>query len=295
MGEKMSDVELIIDAKAQVGEGAIWDSDRRLLYWIDIMESTLFAYDPATGENRAYPVGEHVGTVVPKNASEVALATVGGFALYSLETQTLTRLNDPEADRPGNRFNDGKCDPAGRFWAGTMAYASTEGAGSLYCMEADLSVRRMLEDVTISNGIVWSLDQSKMYFVDTPTFAVQAFDFDIATGVISNGRTALRIPSDAGAPDGMTIDAEGMLWIAHWGGGRVCRWHPESGELLQTIRVPASQTTSCAFGGDNLDVLYITSAALGLSAAQIEREPFAGGLFATQPGSRGVPAFGFAG
>jgi len=223
------------------------------------------------------------------------LAVYEGFASYDLEQQKLTLLHNPEAHLPHNRFNDGKCDPAGRFWAGTMEYSFKENRGTLYCLDRDGSVRKMLGDIGISNGLAWSLDGSVMYYIDTLTSAVRAFDFDMETGAIRNERTAIRVPEEMGHPDGMTIDAEGMLWIALWGGGQVGRWNPDNGELLTSISCPVSLTTACAFGGKELDTLYITSAVDDLSGEQLEKEPHAGGLFAVRPGCQGIAAYRFGG
>ena len=289
------EVELRLDAHAIVGEGPIWDDEAQVLYWVDIMANTLHVFDPVKNEDRTFDVGQHVGTVVPRAAGGVMLALYQGFAAFDLRTQTLTLIHDPEAHLPDNRFNDGKCDPAGRLWAGTMAYQNQTTQGSLYCLNTDLSVKKMRGDIGISNGLAWSLDHSTMYYIDSVTYMVKAYDYDLATGDIQNERTIIRVPKEVGLPDGMTIDSEGMLWVAHFGGGRVCRWHPERGEILQTIFLPASQITACAFGDKDLDTLYITSAAVRLSEEALQREPQAGGLFSVKPGCRGVKAFKFAG
>jgi len=207
-------------------------------------------------------------------------------------------LSDPEQDRPENRFNDGKCDPAGRFWAGTMLNGAGESDpphGSLYSLDAHHHVQHRLSGVRISNGICWSPDKTTMYFVDSPNRWVDAFDYDDATGAIGNRRVAVTVPREYGMPDGMTIDAEGMLWVAGWGGGQVSRWDPATGKFLETIAVPASQSSACAFGGPNLDELYITSARIGLDAATLAHEPHAGSLFVARPGVKGTEAFEFAG
>ncbi len=290
-----TNVELRVDAHALVGEGPIWDDEHQVLYWVDIMSNKLYAYDPAQDENRAFDIGQHVGTVVPRASGGVMLAVYQGFAAFDLEAEDLTLINDPEADLPGNRFNDGKCDPAGRFWAGTMAYENQNTQGNLYRLDTDLSVHKMLGDIGISNGIVWSLDHSTMYYIDSPTYTVKAYDHDVDTGDIKNERVIIDVPREVGLPDGMTIDAEGMLWVAHFGGARVCRWHPERAEILQTITLPASQITACAFGDQDLDTLYISSAAIGLSDAALGREPHAGGLFSVKPGCQGVKSFKFGG
>lgn len=292
----MSDsVELVVDAKATLGEGPIWHAQKQVLYWVDIMEKKVHVYDPATNQDRAIDVGQYVGTVVPRKSGGVMVAVYHGFASLDLDTQQLKVVHDPESHLPDTRFNDGKCDPAGRFWAGTMSLTGVAEAGSLYCMDKDHRVRKMLDKVTVSNGIAWSLNQKAMYFIDTQTHTVDAFDYDVETGSIANRRVAITIPEKDGFPDGMTIDAEGMLWVAHWGGSRVTRWNPANGKLLQTIPVPATQSTACWFGGPRLDVLYITSARIGLDERALAKQPHAGGLFRVRPGVRGLEAYEFAG
>ncbi len=288
-------VELVVDAKATLGEGPIWHAQRQVLYWVDILEKKVHIYDPAANQDRAIDVGQYVGTVVPRKSGGLMLALHHGFASLDPDTQQLQIIHDPESHLPDTRFNDGKCDPAGRFWAGTMSLTGAAGAGSLYCMDKDLRVRKILDKVTVSNGIAWSLDHKTMYFIDTPTQAVAAFDYDIETGSIANRRVVVSIPKEDGLPDGMTIDAEGMLWVAHWGGSRVTRWNPANGKLLQTISVPAAQTTACWFGGPDLDVLYITSARHGLNERALAEQPYAGGIFCVRPGVRGLEAYEFAG
>ena len=288
-------VELMVDARAALGEGAFWNGAEQVLYWVDITGCKVHVHDPAGAPDRAMDVGLQVGTVVVRAAGGLMVAVDRGFGSFDPDREELTLIHDPEADRPENRFNDGKCDPAGRFWAGTMAMDPVAGAGSLYCMDTDLGVRRMLGDVGISNGIVWSLDCARMYYIDSLRYDVRAYDYDVETGGIANERVAFRVPREVGLPDGMAIDAEGMLWIAHYDGGKVCRWHPGRGEILQTIELPVSKVTSCAFGGRDLDTLYVTSGSLGLTDEERAREPHAGGLFAARPGCRGVQQFQFGG
>jgi sugar lactone lactonase YvrE len=289
-----NEVTLLVDAHALVGEGPIWDETKGILYWVDILSGMLYEYDPATGANRSYTIGQHVGTVVPRAAGGVMLAVYDGFAAFDPATEQLTLLADPEADLPDNRFNDGKCDPAGRFWAGTMAYSNQTTEGSLYRLDPDLSVHKMLGDIGIANGIVWSLDNATMYYIDSVANTVRAFDYALATGDISNERVIIRTDG-MGLPDGMAIDAEGMLWVAHFGGSCVRRWNPHTGQVIDVIEMPASQITACAFGGPDLATLYITSAANGLDEAALQREPHAGGLFMANPSVKGVPTFSFAG
>ena len=288
-------VELLVDAHAQVGEGPLWDEEWQVLYWVDILSSLLYIYDPATGENRALDVGRHVGTVVTRASGGLMLAVREGFASFDLETQDLTLIANPEAHITGNRFNDGKCDPAGRFWAGTMAYENPTNQGSLYRLDTDLSVHKIFGDVAISNGIIWSLDHTTMYYIDTLRKNVRAFDYDVETGDISNERVIITVPEEIGMPDGMAIDSEGMLWVAHYGGSCVSRWNPNTAQLLLKIDLPVTQVTACAFGGPNLDILFITSAAQELDAAELERQPLAGGLFSIKTPYQGVLSFRFGG
>lgn len=288
-------VELLLDAHASVGEGSIWDARHQRLFWVDITAGHLHLFDPTANSHRRFTLGQMVGTVVPRAQGGVMLGLHHGFATFDLDTEQLTFWSDPEADQPRNRFNDGKCDPAGRFWAGTLSLDRVEGAGSLYRLDPDGRVRTMLRGVSNSNGIVWSLDKRTLYYIDTPTLKVSAFDYDLAAGEITNRRTIITVPAEWGKPDGMTIDAEGMLWVALWGGWRVTRWDPNSGSLLSEIPVPAAQTSSCAFGGPNLDELYITTARIRISDDDLVKQPHAGGLFRARAGVQGVPAFEFAG
>ena len=290
-----SAVELLVDQHALVGEGPLWDEEEQVLYWVDILSSKLFIYDPATGENETIDIGQHVGTVVTRASGGLMLAVREGFASFDLETRKLTPIANPEAHIPGNRFNDGKCDPAGRFWAGTMAYENPKDSGSLYRLDTDLSVHKIFGGVAISNGIVWSLDHTTMYYIDTLRKNVRAFDYNNDTGDIANERVIIDVPEETGMPDGMAIDGEGMLWVAHYGGARVSRWNPATGENLEHIPLPVTQVTACAFGGPDLSTLFITSAAQELDAAELERQPLAGGLFAIETPYQGVPSFRFGG
>ncbi|GAA4467342.1 SMP-30/gluconolactonase/LRE family protein [Nibrella saemangeumensis] len=286
--------ELLLDAKATLGEGSLWHPLEHKLYWVDIEGKALHIFDPATEKDIAFLVGERIGTVVPVQTGGALVALQSGIHHLNTDTGELNQIIQPLTDSE-IRFNDGKCDPAGRFWVGSMHLEQKDGAASLYRMDTDKSVQVMLTGVTISNGIVWTSDRKTMYYIDTPTSTVQAFDYDNQTGAISHGRTAIDTSGVDGFPDGMTIDADDKLWIAFHSGGCVTRWDPATGNLLQKIDVPAPNTTSCAFGGAALDTLYITTAREGLSADQLAEFPFSGGLFAVKPGVKGVPAFFYKG
>ncbi len=288
--------ELEFDAQAKLGEGPCWDARNNLLYWVDIEGFALHVYNPATKTDRAINVGQHIGAAVVRQSGGMLVALREGFYHLDLNTEQLTKIVDPEAEQPENRFNDGKCDPAGRFWAGTLFLPETEPElGSLYCLATDLQVQRKLGKVSISNGLAWSADELTMYFIDSPTRQCFAFDYDKASGDMRNRRVVVEIPAGEGWPDGMTIDAEGMLWIALWDGWCVRRYNPNNGALLDEIKVPVARPTSAVFGGANLETMYITSASTRLSAEALAAQPFAGGIFKAHPGVSGTPTFEFLG
>ncbi|SMB80898.1 SMP-30/Gluconolaconase/LRE domain protein, partial [Hymenobacter roseosalivarius DSM 11622] len=280
----------ILHAQAALGEGALWNPDTQQLYWVDIEGHAFHVFDPATRQDICFPTVVRVGTVVPMYNGNVLLALQTGIHELDLCTGHLKLLVNPLTD-PNLRFNDGKCDPAGRFWVGTFHLEQEPHAGTLYRFDPDGSLHVMLRDITNSNGIAWSLDHATMYYIDTPTLTVQAFDYDDATGSIANPKVIVRIPEGLASPDGMTIDAEGKLWVALWCGGSVHRYDPQTGALLQVIEVAAPFTSSCAFGGPGLETLYITTARHGFTREQQQQFPLGGNLFTVEPGVRGVPAY----
>lgn len=290
LNQTVSKATLVVDAKATLGEGAIWHATEKKLYWIDIEGRCLFIYNPANNTNRQFFLGQRVGTVVPVDGGGVLVALQNGIHFLDTHTGSLTLLVNPLTNAD-IRFNDGKCDPSGRFWVGSMHLEQTTGTASLYRLNTDQSVDIITDGVTISNGIVWSLDKQKMYYTDSPLRRVDVFDYNDSTGFVSNRKTAFTIPDELGDPDGMTIDSEGKLWIAIWGSNAVGRFDPATGELLDKIFVPAPNITSCAFGGEDLDTLYITSAREGMNEEQLKEFPLSGGLFAVKTRYRGVEAF----
>ena len=292
---KIDVAELVIDSKSDLGEGPVWNHKTGELIWVNITGKILNFYNPELKNNKEMFTGQMIGTVVPAESGKVMVALQNGFYQFDPETGSKIFIADPEEDIPGNRFNDGKCDPAGRFWAGTMSKEGKQRAGALYRLDADGSVHTMIENVTTSNGIVWSSDHTKMYYIDTPTQKVMQWDFNNETGDISNPKTAVEIPSEMGYPDGMAIDEKGNLWVALWGGSAVGCWNPATGELMRTIEVPAKNVTSCAFGDKDLGTLYITTARTGTDAEELEKFPNAGGVFKIRPGVKGVETFFFKG
>jgi sugar lactone lactonase YvrE len=212
-----------------------------------------------------------------------------------LPSEKLTRLAEPEAQLPGNRFNDGKCDPAGRFLAGSMDDAEIAATGSLYSLVPDGTLKTLLTGLGISNGLAWSPDGRTFYHIDTPTRRVTAYDYDLQTGELANPRPAVSVPPELGWPDGMTCDAQGKLWVAMWGGAKLTRWDPGTGRLLAEIPFPALNVSACTFGGADLDELYVTTARKGMSAEQLARHPLSGGLFRVKTEVQGMPTFTFGG
>ncbi len=273
------EAEVVYPIKTILGEGSLWDEKRQVLMWVDIMDCKVYCYNPKDRSNRGYDVGEHVGTVVLDNHGIIHLALVGGIAQLDPETGILTRGATPEANKPGNRFNDGKCDPRGRFWAGTMAYDLTEAAGALYCFDGKGNYETKLGDVSISNGLVWSSDETKFYFIDSLTYELHSYDYNPETSDISNKEIVRQFPKSDGLPDGMAIDSEDHLWIALYWGHKVIRINPENGEIVYEVEIPAPNVTSCAFGGHMLNELYITTASASMTEEDIEKYPQAGSLF----------------
>jgi sugar lactone lactonase YvrE len=288
--------EPVVRQGAELGEGAFWHAPDQRLYWVDITGKTVFVYDPATGKNRAIPVGSDVGTIVPRKSGGAIVALKDGFAAVNLETGAVKMLAKVEADLPHNRFNDGKCDPAGRFWAGSLDYDLKKGAGALYCMDTKLHVRKVIPDVTCSNGLVWTRDQKTFYYIDSGASCIAAYDYDNATGRIENRRVVVMVKPEEAFLDGMAIDANDNVWVAIWHRGQVRCWDPRTGKLIEMIEVPGAKlTTSCSFAGPNLDEMYITSASCGLSESEKAEQPLAGALFRVKPGVKGVPGFAFGG
>ncbi len=284
--------ELILDARATLGEGPAWDVTDQALYWVDILAKQVHCF--CWGQDQVVQLDEYVGCVAPCRRGGLIVALKDSFWTMDRtgkERTLLARVQEP----PTNRFNDGKCDPAGRFLAGTMDMNEAAPSGALYSLAAGRPLRKLLEGITISNGLTWSPDYRMLYYIDTPTRQVRAFDYDLETGDLRRPRVALDVPSELGWPDGMTSDCEGRLWIALWGGGRVVCWNPLTGRREAEVLVPAPHVTSCVFGGERLDRLYITTARVGLEPPALERFPLSGGLFEALTDTEGMPTFAFDG
>lgn len=281
-------VELEYETKASLGEGAFWNYKTQEFYWIDIVSKKFHIYNPATKANKSYDMPSEIGTVVPFTEKEAVVALADGVYTVNLISGELNMLSDAENKMTENRFNDGKCDPLGNLWVGSMHLKQSEPKANLYKINQKGKATKMLGNITISNGIVWTSDNKAMYYIDTPTGNVRAFDYDISNATITNERVVVKVPESVGYPDGMAIDEENMIWVCMWNGNAVVRFNPNTGEVLQKIKVPAHNVTSCAFGGKNLDELYITTARVDMSNDELEQYPLAGSIFKVKPGVKGV-------
>ena len=283
----MLSIEPVSSTRSRWGEGPIWW--RNALYYVDIEDQRVHRYDPASGEERSWEVGQRVGTVVPREAGGLVCAGDHGLFFLDEETGALTPIADPEPDKPDNRFNDGKCSPDGRFFAGTISLVKKTGDARLYRLDPDLSLHEVFGPVTNSNGIAWSGDGKTAYYIDTPRREVLAFDYE--NGHLRNPRTAFSTEAIEGSADGMTIDADDHLWVAFCHGACVVCFDPATGNELQRVELPCLETTACAFGGPGLADLYVTT---GIHKSVVEEH--AGRLLLVRGlGVCGVPACAFRG
>jgi sugar lactone lactonase YvrE len=279
-------VELALDCRCALGEGPIWDHRAGRLLFVDIDGHQVHCFDPRSGIDRSWQAGEYVSAVALAEGGEYLVALQHDIGLLDFAAGRLQRVARAADDRPDLRFNDGYVDPRGRFWAGTLSLARQQGQAALYRLDGT-ELTRVVENVTTSNGIDWSDDGRLMYYVDTGSRRVDVFDVAPETGTIDNRRPLITFPEADGKPDGLILDAEGFLWVALWQGSAVRRYSPD-GRLVQQIDLPVSCPTKCAFGGERLDELYITSARAGLATdAERAREPHAGSLFVARPGVTG--------
>ncbi len=276
-----------IPSQCFLGEGPYWHAGRQCFFWVDIENGKLFEHNLKTDETITRSFPHRLAVVLEDKEGNLILGLDRKLARFDLETEELTWLCEVESEFPLHRFNDGKVDPNGRIWIGTLSTLFTEGAGSLYRVDQDLKPEKQLDQLTISNGMAWTEDNQTFYFIDTPTRQIKAYNFDLETGEIEFERIAIEIPEELGFPDGMCIDREGMLWVAHYGGAGVYRWNPTNGELLEKIELPVPHVTSCCFGGENLDTLLITTAQENLSEAQLKEFPMSGDVFLVKTTAKG--------
>ena len=275
-------------APAELGEGPVWDAARAELIWVDIDRGLVHRRSRGRAD-RTIDAGQPVGCAVPLASGGLALAMRDGFGVLEPGTDEPRLVAPVERERPETRMNGGACDSHGRFWAGTMSLRGDTRTAALYRLDPDLTVTRALPCVSVSNGIAWSPAGDLLYHVDTPRARVDVYEFDAGAGAIGARRAVIPIAAELGRPDGLTVDAEGGVWVALWSGGAVQRYSPD-GELADRVELPVSNVTDCCFGGADLMTLYVTTAARGAA-----HEPLAGALFACRPGVAGLPARPFAG
>jgi L-arabinonolactonase len=289
----MPAAELVLDCRNTHGEGVIWDPRSRRVWWTDIHGKKLWALDPATGGAASFDVPARVCCFAPRIGCGLLVGFAEGFALYDLESGARLELPRSEPNVPGTRLNDGRTDRAGRFVAGGFDEAGGRPVSSVWRVDLDLSVTRLFGGVACANATCFSPDGRTMYFADSPRGMLEAIAYDPATGVVGERRVLATIERP-GVPDGACTDADGFIWVAIWEGHRVERWSPD-GRLERTVTVPVHKPTCCAFGGEDLEVLYVTTSRLDSSEEQLRREPTSGGLYALRPGVRGLADAPFAG
>jgi len=285
--------ECILDIQAALGEGPSWDDHELKLLWVDIENHLVNRFDPVTGDNESWTVEPHPSFAIATQKRDIVVGTREGIVRLDPVTGDVTKLVDPEPEMKTNRFNDGKCDPSGRLFAGTISDTRTEGDASCYCIEPNLTFRKEVPSATNSNGLCWSSDQKTFYYIDSALRRIDALDYAQSSGKLSNRRTVVTVPEEMGKPDGMTIDSHGMLWTGMFRGSAVRRWNPENGELIGKVELPCPNVTSCCFGGKDFDQLFIATARAAMSDEQLKSHPTAGGLFVCRPGVTGMPTIPF--
>ncbi|MDQ0813592.1 sugar lactone lactonase YvrE [Streptomyces sp. B3I7] len=281
------EVEVAVRAEAELGEGPTWDAAAGRLLWLDILRSRVHTYDPVSGRRTVRTTEQHVGAVKPRAGGGLVLNLRDGIGLVDDAGDFRWLRHEPV---PGRRGNDAAVAPDGSLWAGTMRYDEAKGGGTLSRITGDGAAEVVLDDVTVSNGTGWSPDGRLMYYIDTPTRRIDVFDHDPATGRVSGRRPLATVEDGAGFPDGLTVDADGCVWVALWDGAAVRRYTP-SGALDRVVPLPVPRVTACAFGGPDLTDLYITTARVGLSPAP----PLAGSLMVLPGAGKGTAQPAFAG
>jgi sugar lactone lactonase YvrE len=286
--------ECVLDVKASLGECPVWSVDEQALYWVDINAPSLNRFDPSTGRNTAWPMAASIGCFALRRSGGFIVALRDGFWLVDRQGRPERKVADPPYDATHHRFNDGRVDPRGRFWAGSMNERRDAATGKLYRLDAALELTAMIPGVTISNGLAFSPDGRTLYHADTQTRTINAWDFDAPTGGIANRRIFAQFADEAERPDGAAVDREGCYWTALYRAGKVLRLSPR-GERLAEYVLPAMCPTMCAFGGPDLKTLYITTARQRREADELRRLPQSGGLFAMRVAVPGLPEPKFAG
>lgn len=274
----MAELSTFANSKNILGESPFWHRDRQSILWVDVEEGILHEQKLSSESPTIWEVGKKIAVILSAKGNEVLLGSQDGIGRFNLVTKEWTLEVPIYLDEDSQRCNDGGFDPMGNVWIGSMDVEVKDGLGSLYRIAPNGKASKVLENLTIPNGLVFSLDHKRMYFIDTPTRTVKAYFVD-STGEITFDKHAVSIPESMGMPDGMTIDASGMLWIALYGGAAVGRWNPSNGQLLETIAIPALHVTSCCFASGDLNELIVTSARENMTEAQLAMYPQSGNVF----------------
>lgn len=285
-----------LDCRNNLGESPVWDEREGVLWWTNIHEAEVWKWDPfANREPRVVRAAERVGALGLRGETGLVLALESGFALMDARSGKVEVISRVESELPTTRLNDGRVDPAGRFVCGGMDEGRPQSPlSALYSLESDHTTRRLLAGVSCSNSLCWSCDGQTLYFTDMPSRRIEAFDYDVDSGALSNRRLFASLAREPGLADGSVVDAEDCLWNAQWGGGKVARYTPD-GAIDREVFLPVSNPTCLAFGGPNLDILFVTTAWLGLSERERALQPHAGSIFAFRPGVTGKPEYRYAG
>lgn len=280
-------IECIYNQPALLGESPLWDAQQQMLYWVDIEKSALHCLDPQTKYHRVWSMPSEIGCIALRAGGGLVAALRYGFAYIELPSGHVTMMDTVLADADGVMFNDGKCDRAGRFWAGTKDLAEQNDIGALYRLDATGRSTEITKGYAVANGFAWSPDNTIFYVCNSSARIIYQYDFDLKAGTLNNKRIFATLSEESGYPDGVTVDSEGGVWNAHWDGGRVTRYLP-NGKIDDVIKMPVRRPTSCCFGGANLTTLYVTSASTRLSAEELKQDPFAGCVFAVEVGIKGL-------
>ena len=287
-------VDVAHEAHADLGEGPWWDVQTGQLLWVDIFGEKVHRFDPTTGLDTHLDLGQPVSMVARRREAGLVCAVRDGIAFVDFDRRSTTLAKPIEHGLPTNRMNDGACDPAGRLWVGTMATDLSPSAGTLYRVDHDLDVTAVRRQVTVSNGLDWSPDGCRFYYTDSATRRIDVYDFDVSDGHIGNRRALVQLDDRVATPDGLTVDADGTIWVAMWDGGCLRRYRP-TGELIETVMLPVTRPTSATFGGSNLDLLFITTARHGLNADNLRTQPHAGAILVIETKTCGTAPYAFAG
>jgi len=285
--------ELLYQTKAETGNAALWHPDRKSIFWVDTEQNLLHEYIPSEDKCNSWTFSNHVGCVVPESENTVIIALEDRILRFNLENNSKEKIASINVENGALRCNDGKCSPTGKLWVGTVSHNYEKGAGSAYCVHPNGKVDEMFKGLTAANGIVWSNDRQFMFHNDMPNRVVKRYRYDLKSEDVIHNGVAINIPAGTGTPDGITIDTQDNIWIPQKGGYGVYCYNAYTGQLIAKVNVPSPNVTSCAFGGDNYDILYITTSYKGLTEEELEKYPLSGSIFACKIAPIGIKPYYF--